>query len=315
MIWGAIVVAAGRGMRFGGPKQLADLAGAPLVSWSLRAFAGMPEIVDIVVVTEEEWVEQVASIAAQVSARKCSGVVAGGATRQASVHAGLKALPPRCQAVLVHDGARPLVRPNDVRNGMRVVRKGRGAILAVPVVDTVKVVDRTTGAVRRTLDRDTLWAAQTPQFAMATDLQHAYREALHEHVEATDDAALLERIGVEVLAVEGTPENFKITVAQDLQRADTILRERSEMAPNGEEILLVEVFSDESLVDAVCTEFTARGGTIDAVDRDLPQGVVVRAYVASEKFEGFGERFESIASGDATFTTRFSHWGARGGSA
>lgn len=315
MLWGAIVVAAGRGTRFGGPKQLVDLAGAPLASWSIRTFAAMPEIVDIVIVTEDDWLEQMRSIGAQISARKCTGVVAGGATRQASVRAGLKALPQRCQAVLVHDGARPLVRANDVRNGMRVVRSGRGAILAVPVIDTVKVVDRATGIVRRTLERETLWAAQTPQFGTAADMQRAYREALHEHVDATDDASLLERIGVEVIAVEGTPENFKVTLREDLVRAEALMRERLDVAPDGEEVLFVEVFSDESLVDAICTEFAARGGTIDGVERDLPRGAVVRAYIASHAFEGFGERFESIASGDATFTTRFSHWGARGATA
>jgi len=117
------------------------------------------------------------------------------------------------------------------RAGMREVRPGRGAVLAAPVVDTIKVVDPVSMIVRETLDRHTLWGAQTPQFAMTQDLRRAHDEALKSSFDATDDTALLERIGVEVVAVPSSPENFKVTLPQDLIRAEALLRERFERAP------------------------------------------------------------------------------------
>ncbi|MDE2480962.1 MAG: 2-C-methyl-D-erythritol 4-phosphate cytidylyltransferase [bacterium] len=318
MRWGAVVVAAGRGTRFGRPKQLVEIAGVPMVAWSLRTFARMPEIVELVVVTEEAWLEPMRELVAALEAPQRARVVAGGATRQGSVSNGLRALSDACNALFVHDGARPLVLAQDVRAGMREVRPGRGAVLAAPVVDTVKVVDPATMTVRHTLDRGTLWAAQTPQFAWRRDLERAHAHAQRGSLEATDDVALLEAIGVEVAIVPASGENFKVTHPHDLAHAELLLRERAEHVPLDEEILLVEVFADESLVAAIEREFEARGARIDAVERDLPQGVTVRAFVRAESLRGFSERFEAFADGSATFTTRFSHYagaseaGARG---
>jgi 2-C-methyl-D-erythritol 4-phosphate cytidylyltransferase len=229
--WGAVVVAAGRGTRFGKPKQLLPLAGLPLAGWSIRTFAGISEIEDLVVVTEGEWIEAMQGVITQLAPRVAWQVVGGGASRQQSVFAGLRALPERCEAVLVHDGARPLVRAQDVRMGMREVRPGRGAVLAAPVVDTIKVVDPDSMVVTRTLDRGTLWGAQTPQFAMVKDLRRAHDDANEAGVETTDDTALLERIGIEVIAVPSSTENFKVTLPEDLIRAEALLRVRFENAP------------------------------------------------------------------------------------
>jgi 2-C-methyl-D-erythritol 4-phosphate cytidylyltransferase len=226
VVWGAVVVAAGRGTRFGRPKQLLPLAGLPLAGWSIRTFGAMPEVAEVVVVTEPEWIEAMQGVVSQLGFAASFAVVPGGETRQQSVSNGLRALADRCEAVLVHDGARPLVRAEDVRAGMREVREGRGAVLAVPVVDTIKVVDAETMSVVSTLDRGTLWAAQTPQFALVRDLRRAHEEAASAGVEATDDTALLERIGIEVAAVPSSSENFKVTLPEDLVRAETLLRER-----------------------------------------------------------------------------------------
>lgn len=223
MTWGAIVVAAGRGTRFGRPKQLVDLGGTPLVAWCIRTFAGMPEIADVVVVTETEWIPEMRAIAKEAAGNAFSAVVAGGATRQESVAAGLATLPERTQFVLVHDGARPFVRASDVRAAMREVRPGRASFLAVPVVDTIKAVDPANGMVTQTFDRSMLWAAQTPQLATRDDLTRAHREAGGTR-DATDDAALLERIGVGVVAVRSNAANFKVTVPEDLARAQAMLR-------------------------------------------------------------------------------------------
>jgi 2-C-methyl-D-erythritol 4-phosphate cytidylyltransferase len=224
MRWGAIVVAAGRGTRFGRPKQLVELAGRPMLAWSLQTFAAMPEIEEIVVVTEGAWIDAVRDLAASVAAPRLAAVVPGGETRQRSVRCGLDALSSACDAVLVHDGARPLVRADDVRAGMRAVRAGRAAVLAAPVIDTIKCVDPQTMLVRSTLDRSVLWAAQTPQFAMREALVRAHDAAERSAREATDDVALLEAIDVEVEIVPASAENFKVTLPDDVLRAEAHLR-------------------------------------------------------------------------------------------
>lgn len=230
MNWGAVIVAAGRGRRMGKPKQFIPLAGIPMVAWSMRAFDAMPEVHELVVVTEEEWLEQMLSLAHEYAARLAPRVVGGGATRQESVYNGLEALSDHCDAVFVHDGARPLVNADDVRAGMREVSVGRGSVLAAPVVDTIKVVDRKTKIVQRTLDRTELWAAQTPQFAMRADLWSTHVKAKSAGVDATDDVALLEYGGTEVVIVPASDLNFKVTNPPDIARAETLLRERLEHA-------------------------------------------------------------------------------------
>ncbi len=223
MNWGAVIVAAGRGTRFGRPKQLVEIGGRPMLAWSLQTFAAMPEIASIVVVTEPDWIEDVRALAARLAPDRSVRVVPGGATRQTSVRNGLDALPPECEAVLIHDGARPLVRADDVRTGMREVRRGRAAVLAAPVVDTIKVVDPQSGLVQRTLDRSELWAAQTPQFAMRDELLRAHDAAAADGLQATDDVALLEALGIDVAVVPATGENFKVTHPGDVARVQGFL--------------------------------------------------------------------------------------------
>lgn len=225
--WAAVIVAAGRGTRFGRPKQFLELAGLPMVGWSIRTFAGMPEVHEIVIATEIEWLDRMRELSASVAPQRTVVVVAGGDSRQASVFAGVRAVSDRCDAAFVHDGARPLVRENDVRAGMAEVRAGRAALLAAPVVDTIKVVDTATRTVRKTLDRSKLWAAQTPQFALRSDLVRAHERAVADGIAATDDAAVLERIGIEVVVVPATTENFKVTLPEDVARAEAFLWERS----------------------------------------------------------------------------------------
>lgn len=225
--WAAAIVAAGRGQRFGRPKQLLDIAGLPMVGWSIRTFAAMPEVGAIAIATEEPWVEAMRALCARLVCAREVRVVTGGATRQHSVANVLEALPDTCDRVLVHDGARPLVRAEDVREAMNQVRPGRAALLANRIVDTVKVVEPVSHRALETLDRDLLWAAQTPQLATVADLLRAHARARADGVAATDDAALLERIGVEVVVVPASGENFKVTLPSDLARAEAVLRERS----------------------------------------------------------------------------------------
>jgi len=221
--WAAVIVAAGRGTRLGARKQFLDLAGTPMVGWSIEKFASIPEIAELVIATEGDSLEAMRALCERLASRRAWRVVQGGATRQQSVYHGLSAVSDRCEAVLVHDGARPLVTLDDVRAGMREVRVGRAALLATPLVDTVKVVDLESLQVLETLDRSRFWAAQTPQFARTAELRAAHEAARRDRIEATDDAALLERAGVAVVIVPSTSENFKVTLPADVARASAIL--------------------------------------------------------------------------------------------
>lgn len=226
MRWAAVIVAAGRGMRMGRPKQLLELAGVPMVGWSIQTFGSMEEIAQIVVATEAESIDEVRALVSRLAPRQNASVVLGGAIRQESVYAALRAVTADCEGAFVHDGARPLVTHRDVRAGMHAVGPGRGAFLATPVVDTIKEIAHDSRRVVATLDRSPLWAAQTPQFALALDLLHAHRQARRDNVTATDDAALLERVGIETVVIPSTSPNFKVTLPDDIARAESILAQR-----------------------------------------------------------------------------------------
>lgn len=199
-VW-AIVVAAGSGSRFGGPKQFAELEGRRVVDWALVASRSVADGVILVVPPAHLGDE---TPAADV-------VVAGGASRSDSVRAGLAAVPAGADVVIVHDGARPFAAPALFEAVVACVREGAdAAIPGVPIVDTVKrVVD---GRVVGTVDREGLVAVQTPQ-AFAAD---ALRRAHAGGAEATDDAALVEAAGGRVMVVPGDPANTKITLRTDL---------------------------------------------------------------------------------------------------
>jgi 2-C-methyl-D-erythritol 4-phosphate cytidylyltransferase len=245
--WAAVIVAAGRGARLGRPKQFLELAGLPMVGWSIRTFAGMPEIGALVIATEPESIDDMKALAGRLAEHIAVNVVRGSVTRQGSVRAALAAVPAECDAVLVHDGARPLVTPADVRAGMAEVRERRAALLATPVVDTIKSVDASRRVVS-TLERSTLWSAQTPQFALTGELRDAHARAESEGVEVTDDAALLERAGIEVIVVPSTSDNFKVTLPEDIARAETLLchPERKREAPESKDMRAASTLSERS---------------------------------------------------------------------
>ncbi len=197
-------MAAGAGERLGSgvPKAFAEVAGRPMVEWSedsLRA-AGLEFV--------------------RVVPRGHDGIE-GGATRSASVRAGLAALP-ECDAVVVHDAARPLAPAPLFTAVVEALRKADAAVAAAPVADTIKEAgpDR---VVTRTLDRSRLWAIQTPQAFRREVLERALDVPDSVLAEATDDAWLVERIGGTVVVVEGPASNFKITTPHDLAVADWLL--------------------------------------------------------------------------------------------
>lgn len=207
----AVVVAAGLGARFGAPKQFADLAGRPVLEWSLLTAAEVCAGVVVVVP------------AGRAGDRfPADAVVTGGATRSASVRAGLDAVPARAGVIAVHDAARPLAPPELWEKVIGSVRGGAdAAIPAAPVADTVKEVGEDGRLV--TLDRSRLVAVQTPQAFRAEVIKAVHRDG----AEATDDAALVERAGGRVELIGWSGPNLKITGPLDLVVAAAVMAARA----------------------------------------------------------------------------------------
>ena len=223
----AIVAAAGRGSRLGERKQLLDLGGRPVVAWCLDVLARSGSVDDVVVVCESDEREQCEKVAKQTCGPKLRVVVTGGDRRQDSVLAGLRASMPDAEYVIIHDGARPFVTEDMIDRALAAARQTGAAIVAVPVKDTIKQVSEG-GVVTRSLPRETLWAAQTPQAFSVDVLARAYADADAEGFVATDDAMLVEWAGIcQVSVVEGSYDNLKITTPDDLIVAEQIVRRRA----------------------------------------------------------------------------------------
>lgn len=221
----AVVIAAGgSGRRMGSvPKQYVELAGEPILVRAIRPFLEETAVVRVVVCLPPEDAAHPPPWLTGLDERVL--VVAGGEERGDSVRAGLNAVPEAVDVVLVHDAARPLVRGDAIRAALEVAATGVGAVVAVPVADTIKVVDGE-GTITGTSDRSRLWKAQTPQAFPRGMLVDAYERAAADGVVATDDAALVERYGGRVVVVEGDPSNLKITTMADLALAEGLLRGR-----------------------------------------------------------------------------------------
>lgn len=219
-VW-AVLVAAGRGERFGDdrPKAFANLAGRPLLAESLERLEASDWVEALVVVAPSEWEEPSILLAEEIGAGKVHAAVTGGATRADSVRAGLAEVPEEAAVVVVHDAARPLL-PEDVLE--RVVTGlgdgWDGAVPALPLADTVKRADGE--AVAETVDRRALYVTQTPQAFLAESL----RRALAGEREATDCAALVEAAGGRIRLVEGDRRLVKVTTPADLDFVELLLR-------------------------------------------------------------------------------------------
>jgi 2-C-methyl-D-erythritol 4-phosphate cytidylyltransferase len=229
----AVIAAGGSGERFGdgAGKQLAVVAGLPVLAHTLLAFERCPDVDAIVVVTHPDRVEEYRREAVEVSgATKVVGVVAGGATRVQSVRAGLAALPEGVDLVAIHDGARAAITPDTISAAFAAIAGSPdvdGAVVGHPCVDTVKEVDAS-GRVIGTPDRTRLWMAQTPQVFRAAALARAYWRAGIAGFEGTDDASLVEAVGGTVVMVTGPRSNLKVTVPEDLDMLEALLMARAE---------------------------------------------------------------------------------------
>ena len=224
----AIVLGGGSGARMGAGmnKVLLPLRGVPAIVRAIAPFTGL--CAGIVLVAREGEGDTMRQMLTRYGLNGAVlAVVPGGADRQASVAAGLNALPADAECVLVHDGARALVTVEIIRRAIESMEKYGSGVASVPVTDTVKRADRQ-GNVQETLDRDTLFAMQTPQAFRVTELRQAHAEAERDGFRGTDDAALLEHAGLPVHLCEGSRENIKLTTAIDLSLAEAILSAREE---------------------------------------------------------------------------------------
>ncbi|MGC4105443.1 MAG: 2-C-methyl-D-erythritol 4-phosphate cytidylyltransferase [Thermomicrobiales bacterium] len=220
-----VIVAAGKGERFGHcGKVLAVCGGRPILAWSLDALEAASSVRDVVIVYGAHTEDDIRALIAEGRWPKVSALVSGGANRHASVQAGLDAVAPDVEVVLVHDAARPLVEPSHFEAVALAAAVGGAAILATPVADTLKRV--TDGTIEATVPRAGMWAAQTPQGFRLSEYRAALvRTAGHED-EFTDDASMFESLGWPVRIVPGSRMNLKVTVPEDLVLIEALLQTR-----------------------------------------------------------------------------------------
>ena len=233
---GVVLVAAGQGIRAGGgtPKQFRELAGVPLALRALRPFAAHPAVSHVALVVPPAMAERPPEWLARLRGGAL-GIVPGGTDRQDSVAAGVSALPVECSIVLVHDAARPFVSRAVIDAVVEVARTGRAALAAVPVSDTVKEAAPAPDPagpvpVLRTVPRQALWRAQTPQGFPRPLLERALTAAAAAGRIATDDAQMVEWLGEEVVIVPDDTGNMKVTTALDFELAE-LLAARDSSAP------------------------------------------------------------------------------------
>ena len=219
---GVVIVAAGSASRMGGiDKVMADLGGEPMIVRTVRAFQNCDAIASIVIVTREDLIRPISDLCRDM--KKVAAVVAGGKSRQESVHLGLNALPKGTKLAAVHDGARPLVSWQVIDRVVRAANTYGAAAPAIPVKDTIKVVQG--GLVKETPDRSSLMAVQTPQVFDFDLLRGALKKAEEDGTQVTDDCSAVERTGMRIKIVEGDERNLKVTTPMDLKIAELLLEE------------------------------------------------------------------------------------------
>jgi len=221
----AIVVAAGKGTRLGGdrPKQFLELGGVPIIIHTLRQFERSKQIDEVIAVLPADETAGFESLARKFELTKARGAIAGGASRAQSVRNGLNAIAD-AEIVAVHDGVRPFVTPAEIDSVVAAARENGAAILTAAVADTIKRLDGE--RIAETVPRASLRRALTPQAFRFEILKQAY-EQLDElesaGIDVTDESLLVERLGIEILSVQGSPRNIKITNEADLALANSLL--------------------------------------------------------------------------------------------
>jgi len=218
----AIIVAAGSGQRLGAdiPKALIQIAGSPIVLWSAEVMASVESITNLVIIAPSGFEDEIATALSNLA--KPFIVATGGEMRTDSVRNGLRLVPDDCDFVAIHDAARPLVLRKDIEATILAAQESGAAVLGVPVADTLKSVDG--DYIVGTVDRNGLWAVQTPQVFRRDLITEAISSSIL--TPATDDSVFIERIGHAVKIVKDSRTNLKITYSEDLAIAEAILKGR-----------------------------------------------------------------------------------------
>lgn len=227
----ALIVAAGSSLRFGQDKVVAIVQGAPLISYSLKAFAQAPSIEKIILVVPSGREEEFSNIVEAINVpalRAITQVVSGGSSRHQSVQRGVAALPASMTFVAIHDGARPLITPELIEKSLHAAYHHGAAALALPVTDTLHRAD-SDGKAQENIDRNHLWAMQTPQVFRVVDLINGLtvtgvqHESSFEKRSPTDEVSALLQHGVKVHLIENQEPNFKVTYPEDLVLVEAYL--------------------------------------------------------------------------------------------
>lgn len=239
-----ILPAAGQGRRMNNVtnKVFIPLLNRPVLLYSVLAFSACPEVDNLVIASARSEVAIVEKMLSNVPDIKPWKVVEGGSERQYSIDNALREIPDEAEVILVHDAARPLIRPQMVTKIIAEAREYKAVGLAVPVKDTIKKVDAK-NFVTETPARQSLWIMQTPQAFDAKILREAYRKAHMDGFLGTDDASLVERLGLRVKLLEGSYSNIKITTPEDIVLAEALMKKRY-----GHEMLRFGVEHDISVV-------------------------------------------------------------------
>ncbi|MFQ5543098.1 MAG: 2-C-methyl-D-erythritol 4-phosphate cytidylyltransferase [Nitrospiria bacterium] len=226
----AIIPAAGSGIRFGGKirKQFLELAGTPIFIHTLNLFQQSPVINEIICVVPREDLASSSTLISRLRLTKVTKVISGGVRRQDSVSAAVEVIDKKghpADIVLVHDGVRPLATASLIKEIVQMVEKTGAAVASRRVTDSLKEVFED-GTIQRSLPRDTIWSMQTPQGFRLSILSSACQKGVEDRFDATDEAMLVERLGIPIHCVEGPQENIKITTASDLKLANAFLRDK-----------------------------------------------------------------------------------------
>lgn len=250
----AIIPAAGLGKRFGhgGNKPFQPVMDKPLIVWALEVFESIDDIVEVIPVFKKADMEQGCALIERFKLSKVKRIAPGGKERQDSVYNGLNLIGNKANAVLIHDGVRPLVERDLIKRAIQellapqqhppttpLLRGGEGGVkgsergfdgvvVGVPLKDTIKEVRSREKEiiVKKTLNRNVLWAIQTPQVFKYAPLINAYKKAMDEGVYSTDDSAIVERYGGKVKVIMGSYTNIKITTPEDMDIAELFLRKK-----------------------------------------------------------------------------------------
>ena len=218
----AIILAAGSGSRFGEKKQFKKLNGKPIWFYSLNTFIQSESVDELILVIPNDSLETLKQSQVFTSLNKTNNIklVSGGESRKDSVFNGLKVVKKAIDIVCIHDAARPFIKASYIKHSVEACSEFDGAIIAIPSVDTVKKVDKQ--IIKNTIDRESLWMAQTPQTFKKDKLLYAIKNSSHLNI--TDESILMEEANFKIKLIQGDQSNFKITNAIDWELAKVIVK-------------------------------------------------------------------------------------------